>query len=68
MSEKVFKKIKVTGCSDQSYQKAVELAVTKAGESVHHMAWFEVSELRGAIQDGKICEWQATVEIGFKVN
>jgi len=31
------------------------------------MAWFEVAELRGAIQDGKVSEWQATVEIAFKV-
>jgi flavin-binding protein dodecin len=67
MNEKVFKKIRVVGCSPESYQKAVESAVVKAGASVHGMAWFEVVELRGAIQDGRASEWQATVEIAFKV-
>ena len=68
MSTKVFKKITVTGCSDESYKQAIEAAVEKAAESVHGMAWFEVTEMRGAIQDGKPCEWQATVDVGFKVD
>jgi flavin-binding protein dodecin len=32
------------------------------------MAWFEVTELRGAIKDGKTSEWQATIEVAFKVD
>ena len=68
MGTKVFKKITVTGCSEQSYKEAIEAAVEKAAESVHGMAWFEVTEMRGAIQDGKPCEWQATVDVGFKVD
>ena len=68
MSTKVFKKITVTGCSEESYKEAIEAAVEKAAESVHGMAWFEVTEMRGAIQDGKPCEWQATVDVGFKVD
>jgi len=68
MSTKVFKKITVTGCSDESYKQAIEAAVEKAAESVHGMAWFEVTEMRGAILDGKPCEWQATIDVGFKVD
>ncbi len=68
MSKKVFKQIRVTGCSDKSYEEAIEAAIGKAGESVHNLSWFEVDELRGAIQDGKPSEWQATVTIGFKVD
>ena len=68
MSTRVYKKITVTGCSAESYKQAVEAAVEKAAESVHGMAWFEVTELRGAIQDGKPSEWQATVDVAFKVD
>ena len=68
MAEKVFKKIRVTGCSTTSYEKAIEAAVRKASESVHGMAWFEVTELRGAIADGEPAEWQATVDVAFKVD
>jgi flavin-binding protein dodecin len=68
MSSKVYKKITVTGCSDESYKQAIEAAVEKAAESVHGMAWFEVTEMRGAIKDGKPSEWQATVDVGFRVD
>lgn len=68
MSEKVFKKINVTGCSSESYEKAISAAVAKAGESLHGMAWFEVQELRGAVQDGAVIEYQATVAVAFKID
>ena len=68
MGNTVYKQIRVTGASSKSYQEAIEAAVEKAGESVHNLSWFEVKDLRGAIKDGKPAEWQATVEIGFKVD
>ena len=68
MSTKVYKRITVTGCSTESYERAIEAAITKAAETVHGMGWFEVTELRGAIADGKPSEWQATVDVGFKVD
>ena len=68
MPEKVFKKITVTGCSDDSYEKAVKIAVDKASESLHGLAWFEVTELRGGILDDGRIEFQATVDVAFKVD
>ncbi|MCK5343650.1 MAG: dodecin domain-containing protein, partial [Candidatus Heimdallarchaeota archaeon] len=29
--------------------------------------WFEVVQLRGGIKDGKICEYQAIIKVGFKL-
>ena len=68
MADKVYKKIRVVGCSKKGFKDAVELAVEKAGKSVHGMAWFEVVEARGAIADGKVCEWQATLDVALKVD
>lgn len=68
MSEKVFKKIQLVGCSPTSYEKAIAAAIGKAEESLHGMSWFEVIEFRGAINKGKVIEYQATVEVGFKVD
>jgi flavin-binding protein dodecin len=31
------------------------------------MSWFEVSEIRGRIEDGGVARWQVTVSIGFAV-
>ncbi len=68
MSTKVFKQITITGCSSKSYEAAIEAAVEKAAETVHGLAWFEVTEMRGAIVDGKPSEFQATVDMGFRVD
>jgi flavin-binding protein dodecin len=66
MADKVYKKITVVGCSTESYEKAIEAAVSKASDSVRNIAWFEVKEFRGGMVDGAI-EWQATIDVAFKV-
>jgi flavin-binding protein dodecin len=30
------------------------------------MAWFEITESRGAIKNDKVAEWQVTLRVGFK--
>ncbi len=68
MADKVYKKLRVVGCSNESMEAAIELAVAKAAQSVHGLDWFEVVESRGAIAEGKVVEWQVTVELGFRVD
>jgi hypothetical protein len=67
MSDKVYKKIRVVGCSSKNFEDAVSLAVAKASESLDGLSWFEVVEFRGAVNGGKVEEWQATVDLSFKV-
>ena len=67
MPETVFKKITVTGCSTDSYEKAIETAVEKASQSLRGLSWFEVTEFRGGIRDGAL-EYQATLEVAFKID
>ena len=67
MSDKAYKKIEVVGCSADSIERAIGLAVAKATQSVRGLSWFEVKEIRGAIADGKPSEWQVTVALGFKL-
>jgi flavin-binding protein dodecin len=66
MSEKVYQKVRLSGCSSAGVEKAIELAISQAGKSVQNMAWFEVVEIRGAIADNKPVEWQVTLDIGYK--
>ncbi len=68
MSERVYKKVRVVGCSRESYEKAVRSALEKAAGSLHGIAWFEVVEHRGAVVDGTAVEWQATVDVAFKLD
>jgi flavin-binding protein dodecin len=67
MGSSIYKKIDLTGTSDKSLEEAIENAVSKASDSIRNMRWFEVVEIRGAIEDGKVTQWQVNVKIGFKV-
>jgi flavin-binding protein dodecin len=62
-----YKKIEVVGTSPVSVAEAIKAAVAETGKTVRNMSWFEVAEVRGAIKDGKVAEFQVTVRIGFKV-
>ena len=68
MADKVFKKITVVGCSSENYEKAVEAGLNKAGDSLRGLAWFEVKELRGGLGPDGAIEWQASVEVAFKLD
>ena len=67
MANKVFKQIELTGTSQTSLEEAIQSAVAEAARTVRSMSWFEVTETRGAIKDGKVSEWQVTLKIGFKI-
>ena len=68
MSEnKVFKLIELTGTSSTSVEEAVNTALAKASKSVRNMRWFEVTEIRGAINEDQVAQWQVTLKAGFAV-
>lgn len=68
MSDHIYKKIELVGSSTEGIEQAVNNAVGKASKSVHNMRWFEVSEIRGHLEDEKVCHWQVTVKIGFTLD
>jgi dodecin len=63
----VYKMIEVVGTSSVGFTEAVKSGIEEAAKSIHHMAWFEVTDQRGALKDGKVSEFQVTMKIGFKV-
>ncbi len=67
MAHSVFKKIQVVGTSPESYAKATANAVAKLAQTEKNLSWFEVTELRGAIRDGQVHEYQVTLNIGAKL-
>lgn len=67
MSDSVFKKIQMVGTSAKSFSEAAANAIAKAAQTENNLSWFEVVEERGAIANGKIVQYQVTVNVGVKV-
>ena len=64
---RTYKLIELVGVSDTSYAEAAKNAVDRASTTLRGLGWFQVSELRGLIQNGEISEYQATVKVGFRL-
>jgi len=67
MADSVYKIIDLVGSSETSISKAIVGAISKAGESVRQLGWFEVPQIRGRIESGKIGSYQVTLKAGFKL-
>ena len=65
MSDHVYKTLELTGSSATGIEDAVNTAIAKAGETVRNLQWFQVTETRGHIRDGKVAYWQVTLKVGF---
>jgi flavin-binding protein dodecin len=63
----VYKMLELTGTSTKSCDDAVQNAIARASKTVRNMRWFQVTETRGAIEEGKVSEWQVTVKCGFRL-
>jgi dodecin len=63
----VYKKVELVGSSREGVDDAIRRAVAKAGETLRHMDWFEVKEIRGWIDDGEVQHTQVTLQVGFRL-
>ena len=68
MAEHVYKKLEIVGSSPSGMEEAVRNALSRASKTIRNMRWFEVTETRGYIDEGKIEHWQVTLKIGFTLD
>lgn len=62
-----YKMITLVGTSEKSYEDAIRNAVKDAAATVRNLNWFEVKEFRGKLADNEVAEFQAKIQVGFKV-
>jgi flavin-binding protein dodecin len=65
MPDHVYKTIELVGSSSKGLEDAVQKAVAKAAQTVRNLRWFEVTDTRGHIEEGRVAHWQITLKLGF---
>jgi dodecin len=65
MTDHIYKKIELVGSSPKGIEEAVKNALSRAKKTVRNMRWFEITETRGYLEEGKIAHWQVTLKVGF---
>ena len=65
MADHVYKIVELTGSSQSGMEAAIHNAITRAGQTVRNMRWFEVTDTRGQIEGDRVAHWQVTIKVGF---
>ena len=65
MSEHVYKSVELTGSSKNSSDDAVRNAIERASRTIRDIRWFQVTDVRGHVEGGKVAHWQVTLKVGF---
>lgn len=68
MSGQVYRVTDIVGSSAEGIDDAIRTAIARAGETLHGLDWFEMTEVRGRIENGRIEEFQVALKVGFRLD
>jgi len=67
MASHTYRVTEVVGSSPESIQQAVRNGIDRASQTLRNLEWFEVTEIRGHIQNGEVGHFQVGMKIGFRL-
>jgi flavin-binding protein dodecin len=68
MSDHTYRVTEIVGTSSEGVDAAIRSALQRARQTLHGLDWFEVSQVRGAIAEGEIKEFQVCMKVGFRLD
>ena len=66
MTDHVYSVTEIVGSSSTSLDDAIRNAVKTASGSLRQLEWFEVTQIRGHIDNGDVAHFQVMLKIGFR--
>jgi flavin-binding protein dodecin len=58
----------IVGTSPESLDAAIRNGLARASQTVRHLDWFEVDEIRGELADeGQVNHFQVVLRVGFRL-
>ncbi|HZE33182.1 MAG TPA: dodecin [Actinoallomurus sp.] len=67
MSERTYRVTEIVGTSPENVDAAIRNAIRRASQTLRHLDWFEVTEVRGQIVDGEVAHYQVGLKVGFRL-
>jgi dodecin len=67
MTDRTYRVTEIIGTSPESVDAAVRNGLHRAAATLRHLDWFEVTEIRGQLQDGVIAHFQVGMKVGFRL-
>lgn len=67
MANRTYRLTEIVGTSPDGVDEAIRNGVDRAAQTLRHLDWFEVTEIRGQVVDGAVSHYQVTMKIGFRL-
>lgn len=67
MTDHTYRVTEIVGSSQESVQDAIRNGVRRAAQTLRGLDWFEVTEIRGHIEDGDVGHFQVGLKVGFRL-
>jgi dodecin len=68
MPSHTYRVTEIVGTATESIDDAIKGAVGRAAETLRGLDWFEVTEIRGHIEDGTVGHVQVGLKVGFRLD
>lgn len=62
-----YKITEIVGSSPDSIDDAIKNGIGRAGKTLRNLDWFEVTDIRGAMNEGELGWFQVTMKVGFRL-
>jgi len=62
-----YKITEIVGSSPDSIDDAIKNGIGRATKTLRNLDWFEVTDIRGAMNEGQIGWFQVTMKVGFRL-
>ncbi|CAM5395030.1 dodecin family protein [Streptomyces sp. WAC 01325] len=68
MSNHTYRVTDIVGTSPEGVDQAIRNGIDRASQTLRNLDWFEVTEVRGQLEEGQIAHWQVTMKVGFRLD
>jgi flavin-binding protein dodecin len=68
MTNHTYRVTEIVGTSHEGVDQAIRNGVSRASRTLRNLDWFEVTQVRGHIEDGEIKHWQVGLKVGFRLD
>ncbi|MFJ7625293.1 dodecin [Streptomyces sp. NPDC097595] len=68
MSNHTYRVTEIVGTSQEGVDEAIRNGVARASETLHNLDWFEITQVRGQIENGRIAHYQVGLKVGFRLD
>lgn len=67
MSDNTYRVTEIVGSSTQGLDDAIRNAIGRADKTLRNLDWFEVTQIRGHVEQGQIGHFQVGLKVGFRL-